>query len=93
MKRYYGFEVYLVVEHINFFTPETIALALNRAGFDVIEQWHPLPRRLNRLRKLVGPFASHCYTVARKRGEWRYSSKRMAEFDPVSFAKELNEHH
>ncbi len=92
-KRYYGFEGYLAAEHINFYTPETIALALNRAGFDVIEQWHPLSRRLNRLKKLVGPFSSHCYTVARKIDEWRYSSKRMAEFDPVSMAKELKEHH
>ncbi len=92
-RRYKGFEGYLAGEHINFYTPETISLTLNRAGFEVIDQWHPLPRRLNRLKKLVGPFSSHCYTVARKIDEWRYSSKRMAEFDPVSMAKELKEHH
>ena len=92
-KRYYGFEGYLAAEHINFYTPETIALTLNRAGFDVIEQWHPFPRRLNRLRKLTGPFSTHCYTVARKSREWCYSKKRMAEFDPTYIAEELQEYH
>lgn len=92
-KKYYGFEGYLAAEHINFYTPETIALTLKRTGFDVIEQWHPLPHKLDWLRKLVGPFSTHCYTVARKIGGWRYSTKRKADFDPMSFAKELQEYH
>ncbi|MFV1974714.1 MAG: class I SAM-dependent methyltransferase [Candidatus Scalindua sp.] len=92
-KRFYGYEGYLAAEHINFYTPETIALALKRAGLDVIEQWHPLPRKLDRLRKLVGPFSTHCYTVARKIGDWHYSTKRRADFDPTFFENELQVFH
>lgn len=92
-KRYYGFKGYLAGEHINFYTPEIISLTLKRAGFEVIEQWHPLPRKLNSLRKLVGPFSTHCYTAARKIGDWHYSPKRSADFDPKIFSKELKEYH
>ncbi len=90
---YNGFDGYLAGEHINFYTPETISLTLKRAGFKVIDQWQPLPRKLNSLRKLVGPFSTHCYTVAKKIKNWQYSSKRISSFDPSIYEEELKEFH
>jgi len=84
-----GFEGYLASEHINFYTPETISLALKRAGFEPVGQWKTW--RWFTLR--VGPFSPHCFTVARKIEGWKYSVKRKELFDPSFAAEELKLFH
>ena len=70
---------YASSEHINFFTPTTVALMLERAGFEIIEQ--VVPRRHFVLRRALWT-APVVYSICRRVPGWKYPSKRAAAFDP-----------
>lgn len=89
-----GIDGWLAVEHINFFTPATVKLTLERAGFEVIEQYSPWLLRFPKpLGRLILPYSISCYSICRKRSDFRYPSKRMAIFDPNVYSEELAEFH
>jgi SAM-dependent methyltransferase len=80
----------LATEHINFFTPTTIKLTLERAGFEVVEQFTPGFLRIHpSLARLILPLGPSCYSIARKKAEYRYPAKREALFDPALFRDDL----
>jgi len=84
-----GYEGYLASEHINFYTPETIALTLKRAGFYPVDQLRIWRRFIFK----ASPFSAHCFTVARKVEGWKYSHKRDGLFDPAYLEGELRPYH
>lgn len=85
-----GYGGWLAGEHINFFTPETVRLTLERAGFQVLEQLSPGFLRINRAAsRLALPVGVGCYSICRKRLHYRYSQKRLAAFDPAYCRDEL----
>lgn len=78
-----GLNGWLAGEHINFYTPDTVRLTLERAGFEVMEQLSPGFLRVHPLAsRLALPIGAGCYSLCRKRPGYRYSQKRLAEFDP-----------
>jgi SAM-dependent methyltransferase len=79
------------VEHVNFFTPMTARLTLERAGFEVLEQLSPGPLRVHPFvaRTTTGISAS-LYSICRKRPNYRYEKKRIAAFDPASCRDDLH---
>ncbi|MDZ7841070.1 MAG: methyltransferase domain-containing protein [Gammaproteobacteria bacterium] len=70
-------------EHINFFTPRTIRLTLERAGFVVMEQFGGYFRRFPTLGRRIVPISSKCLSICRKDDRYRYARKRRPEFDPA----------
>jgi len=77
-----GFRGWLAAEHINFFTPQTARLFLQRSGFKVERQYFSAFASLPILSRLTVPFGVHCLSVCKKRDGYKYSSKRVVEFDP-----------
>lgn len=70
-----GFSGWLASEHINFFTPATVKLFLERSGFQVVKQYS---------------VSVHCLSVCRKVDTYSYPPRRLQEFDP-SWAEDLQE--
>jgi SAM-dependent methyltransferase len=86
-----GITGWLAVEHINFYTPATAKLTLERAGFEVVEQVAPGFLRLHpRVAQTVLPISVSCYSICRKRKRYSYPAKRLEEFDPSFFGEELS---
>jgi hypothetical protein len=89
-----GVRGWLASEHVNFFTPASVRLACERAGFDVVEQLSPAFLRLHPLlARLLLPVAPSCYSVCRKRADFRYDPKRSQVFDPTAVRRELEPFH
>lgn len=84
-----GYSGWLQEEHVNFFTPQTIKLTLERAGFDVTDQYFSAFSHSRLLSKIAVPFGIHCLSVCRKKEGYRYHEFRLAEFDPA-WAKDLS---
>lgn len=82
LKRLIGREGWHAGEHINFFTPRTICLSLQRAGFVVKEQYGGHFVRWPFLGKLIVPVAAKCLSICEKSGDYRYVKKRRDVFDP-----------
>jgi SAM-dependent methyltransferase len=82
----FGIRGWLAVEHINFFTPATARLTLERAGFGVLEQLAPgflrIGHAVARRATSIGPT---CYSICEKLEDFAYPEKRLAEFDPSPF--------
>jgi SAM-dependent methyltransferase len=85
VKRAIGHNGYLASEHINAFTPRTLAFTLARAGFIVEDQvfvaarGHPLLRWGEPLFRELG---ISVLAVARPDPAFRYSAKRVSAFAP-----------
>ncbi|MFC1748556.1 methyltransferase domain-containing protein [Pseudomonadota bacterium] len=83
-KMYFGYQGWVSVEHVNFFTPKTIELMLNRAGFEVENQLNPglisksVPKSVQQFFVWCG---ADVISVARKK-KFRYDSKRVKDFSP-----------
>lgn len=85
-----GYRGWLAGEHINFYTPGTARLTLERAGFQVLEQLSPGFLRIHRLASRAAlPVGVGCYSVCRKHAQYRYAQKRLAAFDPAYCREEL----
>lgn len=91
-RKYLGHCGYEAVEHINFFTPETIKLTLERSGFEVVEQLVPGFKKLPNWLKLPPSLGPHLVSVARRRDDFTYPQKRYSLFDP-GWAKILTGYH
>ncbi len=78
-----GVRGWLSVTHINFFTPATIRLMLERAGFRVKAQYSP---RLSQVSPLLGrlllPYGPSVLSICEKVEGYTYHPKRTPEFDP-----------
>jgi SAM-dependent methyltransferase len=88
-----GYNGWLAGEHINFFSTVGIKHVLERAGFRVIKQYvKPFDRlgteRIPALNSVVGALGIHCLSVCQKVSDFKYSPKRLLEFQP-EWAKEL----
>lgn len=93
-KQVFGYQGWMSVEHINFFTPKTIKLMLERSGFEVINQYNPgllRHRRVMWLSQLIAPWGADILSMARKR-TFRYSPKRRRGFTP-GWAKDILGYH
>ena len=78
-----GYRGWLAIEHINFFTPKTAKLMLERTGFKVKEQYFPGISRVHPiLGKVCVPIGVHVLSVCQRIDDFKYPSKRLAEFDP-----------
>ncbi len=89
-----GYKSWLSIEHINFFTPKTIKLTLERSGFKVEEQINPGIYNkpwIKPLSKFINFVGADIVTVARKR-PLNYQAKRWIEFEP-GWAKTMKEYH
>ncbi len=87
--RLFGYDGWLGVEHTNFFTPKTVKLTLERAGFKVKEQYFPKIGQINPvLGKMCSPIGSRLLSVCQKIEDFKYPQKRVSEFDP-SWAPDL----
>jgi SAM-dependent methyltransferase len=84
-----GYGGWLEQEHINFFTPATAKLTLERGGFSVVGQHFSPFCRNAFLSRITVPFGIHCLSVCTKIQGYRYQAVRKSMFDPV-WAKELN---
>ena len=82
LRKAIGFQGWLAAEHINFFTPQTARLFLQRSGFQIEKQYFSAFASVASLSRLTVPFGVHCLSVCRKIDNYKYSSKRAAEFDP-----------
>lgn len=78
-----GYRGWLAKEHINFFTPQTAKLTLERAGFEIknqhfagVERIHPI------LSKIFIPIGVRLLSICQKIESFKYPSKRLSEFDP-----------
>lgn len=88
LRRLIGQEGWHAGEHINFFTPRTIRLSLERAGFSVLEQHGGYFRTLPSLGRWIVPYSAKCLTICKKHVVYRYSKKRVETFDP-DWARQL----
>lgn len=88
LQRLFGREGWHAGEHINFFTPRTVRLSLERAGFVVVEQYGGYFRSWPALGKSIVPVSAKCLSVCRKAENYRYSKKRIEAFDP-GWARQL----
>jgi len=77
-----GKKGHLAVEHINFYTPRTARLCLERSGFHVEKQYFSSIAALPLLSSLTVPFGHHCLSICRKIDGYKYHPKRAKEFDP-----------
>jgi len=86
----FNFKGWLSVDHVNFFTLETIKLTLERAGFKVVGQYSPgLYKFSSLLSKLCVKFTPHCLLICKKYSDFKYDKIRDSKFNP-SWACELN---
>lgn len=78
-----GYKGWLAVEHINFFTPTTIKLMLERSGFRVVDQYFPGFARIHPIvSRACVRLGVQCLSVCQKIEGFKYPSKRIHEFDP-----------
>lgn len=78
-----GYHGWTAVEHINFFTPQTIKLTLERAGFKIKNQYSPGINRIRpALSKICAPLGNRLLSVCQAVDKFKYNPKRLAEFDP-----------
>ena len=88
-----GYNYWLAVEHINFYTPQTARLSLERAGFNVERQYFPRAGSINPLLgRLTAPIGVHVLSVCRKVNDFKYHPKRVPDFDP-EWAEDLQAFH
>jgi len=79
----FGYHGWLGVEHINFFTPETAKLTLERAGFRIKEQYFPKASQMHpTLGKICAPTGIRLLSICQRVDNFKYPSKRLSEFDP-----------
>ncbi len=85
----FGYRGWFAVEHINFFTPQTAKLTLERAGFKVKHQYFPGVGRIHpALSKMCVSIGIHLLSICQRIDEFKYNPKRLTEFDP-SWASDL----
>ena len=85
-----GIRGWAAAEHVSFFTPATVRLTCERAGFEVVEQLAPALLRLHpRAARLGVGWLPGCYSICRKRPAFRYDAKRDPVFDPTALHDEL----
>jgi SAM-dependent methyltransferase len=77
-----GFKGWKAVEHVNFFTPETIKLTLSFSGFEVIKQYNLGLPNLFFLRQLFRPISIQCLSICRKVDHFKYNWRRDRFYDP-----------
>ena len=80
--RMMGMQGWLASEHINFFTPQTARLFLERAGFTVEQQYFSAFASVPILARAAVPFGIHCLSICRKVDTYAYPPKRTSAFDP-----------
>lgn len=93
-QKYFGYVGSLSVEHVNFFTPKTVKLMLERAGFRVIEQINPGIMGKSWLMpwsRLLTNNGADIMTVAQK-VPFHYPAKRLKIFNP-SWAEQLDNYY
>ncbi len=78
-----GFYGWLEMEHVNFFTPQTAKLTLERGGFEVMAQHFSLFSRNRLLSRLTVPLGLHCLSVCKKIDGYKYEDIRQPMFDPA----------
>lgn len=78
-----GFNGWMEAEHVNFFTPKTSRLTLERGGFAVERQYFSAFSTWPLLARLTVPFGVHCLSVVRKIDDYKYEDIRMPMFDPA----------
>lgn len=80
------FRDYLASEHINFFTNDTLAMTIERAGFTVLEVNSAFSYQVW-LNQLLAPFVNLIFpgvtVVARKNNQFEYPEKRIPQFTPA----------
>ncbi len=70
-----GYRGWLADEHVNFFTPETARLTLERGGYEVLDQWCPvIPLRWRWLHRLLLPFTVQVVSVCRRIEDYKYAA-------------------
>jgi len=83
----FGYKGWLASEHINFYTPDTVKLVLERNGFKIINQYYS-PYYILGLNNVFGlnsfikNSAIQVMTIAIKTN-YIYPEKRIKEFDPI----------
>jgi len=86
----FGIKGWLAKEHVNFFTVRTARLTLERAGFEIIDQWSPGIYRFSRfLSKISVGLVPHCLFICRKKKDFNYDKTGRSGFNPV-WAEDLN---
>lgn len=78
-------------QHVNFFTPNTIAWTIERSGYEVIGKHSPLLATRSRwewLSSVLLPYLPSVLVVARKIPNYRYDIERIAEYNPP-YAEDL----
>jgi 2-polyprenyl-3-methyl-5-hydroxy-6-metoxy-1,4-benzoquinol methylase len=88
-----NFQGWLQAQHINFFTPETSRLMIERAGFKVIKQYSPVFYRIPFLRSVNSvflPIGMSCLSICRKIDNFKLGKNRPSLFDPEWASKDLN---
>ncbi|GEM_PF-1969286 len=79
----FGFNGWKAVEHVNFFTPETIKLTLAFSGFKVIKQYNLGLPNLFFLHQLFRSASIQCLSICQKDDHFKYHSLRYQMYDPV----------
>lgn len=89
-----GYQGWLAGEHVNFFTPHTARLTIERAGFEVKHQYFPpLKTGVHFIDQLILPFAVQCVSECRKVPGYKYHSSRKPVFDPVWARTDVSQFH
>jgi len=89
-----GYQGWLAGEHVNFFTPYTARLTIERAGFHVVRQYFPpLKTGLRFIDQMLLPFAVQCVSECRKIPGYTYHSSRKPVFDPVWARDDVSQFH
>lgn len=78
-----GFDGWMEAEHVNFFTPRTSRLTLERGGFRVLSQHFSAFAAAPLLGRLTVPFGVHCLSVCEKVDDYAYDPIRHPMFDPT----------
>lgn len=84
----YKFRGALASNHINFFTRRTLALTVERAGWDIVDI-RPFVVSHAALDRLLGLISPHLYIVARKNESFRYGLKKVREWNGVVYYEHL----
>ena len=80
-----GYQGWLAASHINFFTPRTSKLILERAGFRVIRQYSPAFYRipiLRKINKVFLPIGMSCLSVCQRIDGFKYEGEQPLSNPP-----------
>lgn len=81
LRRLRRFRGYLAQAHLNFFTPATLRLTVERAGYRVKEN-RSFYFRNSLLDKLLNLITPHVYLICQKTRNFQYPPKRLEIFTP-----------